>query len=77
VSEAVDAVDEREPADGPAPVTPVADEDLEREVDTEGTDAILDELRRELGLGAGGGAPRPAAGDPSAPTGNPVPAAPR
>jgi hypothetical protein len=70
------AVDEDDSTDGPAPVTPVSDEDLEREVDTEGADAILDELRGELGLAAGAGAPERTADGPSSPTGDPVRAAP-
>lgn len=60
------ALDEQAAAGGA--VVPVAEDDLENEVDLDGADAILDELRDELGL------PAPTAGaatgDASAPAGS-------
>jgi hypothetical protein len=70
------ALDEDLSEDGPAPVTPVADEDLEREVDTDGADAILDELRGELGLGAEAGVQGSTADERSSPADEPIPTAP-
>jgi hypothetical protein len=54
------AADDAEAA-GDDEVAPMSTVDLEHEVDLESTDAILDELRSELGLpGPGPAAPRPA-----------------
>jgi hypothetical protein len=62
-------------------VAPVADDDLERELDVESTDEILDELRAELGLtersqpSSGAPTDEPAASGAAAPSDDRVPAA--
>lgn len=68
-AEAARAADQQAAADGGA-AAPVSDDDLEHEVDFEGADAILDELRSELGLPvpAASGPPDPAALDQPGPS---------
>ena len=62
-TEAASAAVGEDAGDGAGGVVAVADDDLEREVDFDSADALLDELRGELGL------PPPTAAPPAPPTG--------